>query len=410
MKKTLLKKYAELIVKMGANVQRDQEVIITAAVDQSELVKMVVREAYLAGAKKVTVDWTCQEVTKLTYRYETIKTLSSIPEWRKEKFAYQAETLPCMIYIESSGPDSLKGIDPVKMAKVQANRYPIIKPYNDAMENKYQWVIVAASSKEWAKKVFPKERTSVAVEKLWKLILDCAHVTEDNDPIEVWKQHNKSFEERSAWLNSLGLTELHYESGNGTNFTVGMHPKAKWDGGSEISLQGIEFNPNMPTEEIFTSPMKGKAEGVLVATKPLSYRGQLIDQFSITFKDGKAVDCHAEVGEAILRSMISADENAGYLGEVALIPVSSPINQSGVLFYNTLFDENASCHIALGRGFTNLLEGYENMTQEEMENSGINSSMIHVDFMIGSDDMKIVGKTQDGAEILIFENGTWANG
>lgn len=408
MKKSILKKYAALIVKTGVNVQKGQEVIIQASVDQSELVKLIVKEAYLAGAKRVTVDWSCQGVARLSYRYETIKTLSTVQEWQKEKLAYQVKTKPCMIYIESNGPDGLKGVNPEKMSKVQARRYPIIKPYRDALDNQYQWTIVAASSEEWAKKVFPQERKKAAVEKLWKAILDCAYVTEDNDPIQVWEEHNKSFEEKSAWLNSLGLTELHYESANGTNFTVGLHPRAKWEGGSEISLQGIEFSPNMPTEEIFTSPMKGKAEGVLVATKPLSYRGQLIDKFSITFENGKAVDCKAEVGEAALRSMINSDENSGYLGEVALIPVSSPINQTGVLFYNTLFDENASCHVALGRGFTNLLEGYENMTQEELEHSGINSSMIHVDFMIGSEDMKITGTKKDGSKIVIFENGTWA--
>lgn len=408
MKKSVLKKYAALIVKTGANVQKGQDVVIQASVDQSELVKMIVKEAYLAGARQVTVDWDCSAVTRLRYRYETIKTLSTIPKWKQEKLAYQVETRPCMIYLMSDGPDSLKGVNPNKMSKVQARRYPIIKPYRDALDNQYQWTIAAAPSEEWAKKVFPKERTKAAVEKLWKTILDCVYVTEDNDPEAVWKEHNDSFAARSNWLNSLKLKELHYESANGTNFTVGLLPNVKWEGGSEISLQNIEFSPNLPTEEIFTSPCKGKAEGVLVATKPLSYQGQLIDGFSITFKDGRAVDCQAKVGEEILRSMINSDPNAGYLGEVALIPVESPINQSGVLFYNTLFDENASCHVALGRGFTNLIEGYENMSQEELENSGINSSMIHVDFMVGSDDMKITGTTKDGTQVIIFENGTWA--
>lgn len=408
MKKSVLKKYAALIVRTGANVQKGQDVTIQASVDQSELVKMIVKEAYLAGARQVTVDWNCSAVTRLMYRYETIKTLSAVPAWKQEKLAYQVETKPCMIYLMSDGPDSLKGVNPNKMSKVQARRYPIIKPYRDALDNQYQWTIAAAPSEEWAKKVFPKERTKAAVEKLWKTILDCVYVTEDNDPEAVWKEHNDSFAARSNWLNSLKLKELHYESANGTNFTVGLLPNVKWEGGSEISLQNIEFSPNLPTEEIFTSPCKGKAEGVLVATKPLSYQGQLIDGFSIVFENGKAVDCHAEVGEEILRSMINSDPNAGYLGEVALIPVGSPINQSGVLFYNTLFDENASCHVALGRGFTNLLEGYETMSQEELENSGINSSMIHVDFMIGSDDMKITGTKEDGTQVVIFENGTWA--
>lgn len=408
MKKSILKKYAALIVKTGVNVQKGQEVLIQASVDQSELVKMIVKEAYLAGAREVTVDWDCQAVTRLKYRYETIKTLSTVKEWQKEKLSRQVEVKPCMIHLVSDAPDSLKGVSPEKMSKVQMKRYPIIKPYRDALDNQFQWTIAAAPSEDWAKKVFPEERTKAAVEKLWKSILHCVYVTEDNDPVEEWKKHNESFAERSEWLNSLHLTELHYESANGTNFTVGLLPNVKWDGGSEVSLQNIEFSPNLPTEEIFTSPAKGKAEGVLVATKPLSYHGQIIDKFSITFKDGKAVDCKAEVGEDILRNMIQSDENAGYLGEVALIPVNSPINESGVLFYNTLFDENASCHVALGRGFTNLLEGYEDMTQEELETCGINSSMIHVDFMIGSEDMKITGTTKDGEKVSIFENGTWA--
>lgn len=407
MKKSILKKYAELIAKVGANVQKGQDVQVFANVDQEELVNFVVQNCYKLGANHVTVNWSSDKVTNTQYRKESLKALSYVPEWRIEKEKYINKTLPCTIYIESSDPDSLKGVNQAKLAKVHKNIYPILKPFRDERDNKYQWVIVGAPSKAWAKKVFPDLPAKKAVEKLWEAILTTARVSED--PIQSWKEHNEDLDKRSSYLNSIQFDYFHYESSNGTNFKVWFMPDVKWAAGGEYT-QGkhIYFNPNLPTEECFTSPMKGRAEGKVVATKPLSYNGELIEDFEITFKDGKAVEVKARKGEELLKHMISQDEGARMLGEVALVPYDSPINKTGILFYNTLFDENAACHLALGHAFTNLRKDYEKYSYQELIDYGFNDSSIHVDFMIGSKDLNITGYTKDGKKIPIFRNGNWA--
>ena len=301
----------------------------------------------------------------------------------------------------------MKGVDQQKITKARMATYPITKPYNDALENKYQWTIAAVPSVAWAKKVFPELSEEEAYDKLWEAILYTTRVTED--PIKEWDDHNKDLEERSRYLNSLGLVELRYKSSNGTDFKVGLIEDCLFCGGGEKALgSGIYYNPNMPTEEIFTSPKKGVAEGVVYSTKPLSYRGEIIDNFSMRFEGGKVVEVHAEKNEELLKQMISLDEGASYLGECALVPFDSPISNSKILFFNTLFDENASCHLAVGRGFSNLIKDYEKYTNEELEAKGINSSMSHVDFMIGCEDLSIVGVDKEGKEHQIFKNGNWA--
>lgn len=407
MTKSKLKKYAELIVQVGANVQSGQDVLIYAGVEQKQLVTYVVSECYKRKARRVEVNWECDEISKIKYKKESIKTLSEVSEITHAKQRYMCDKLPVMIYIESSDPDALKGVNQGKIAKIRQNQYPILKPYRDQRENKYQWVIVGASSKAWAKKVFPNLTTNKAVEALWDAILKTSRC--DEDPIKAWEKHNADLAKRTNYLNSLKLDYLHYTNKKGTDFKVWLLPNVKWEAGGERTLgSNIYYNPNIPTEECFTSPAKGKAEGIVYSTKPLSYQGELIENFSIRFENGKAVEVHAEKGEELLKHMISMDETAGYLGEVALVPYDSPINQTGILFLNTLYDENAACHLALGMGFTNLIEGYENYSQEELYKMGINDSCIHVDFMIGSEDLDIKGYTKDGQEIQIFKNGTWA--
>lgn len=405
--KSKLKKYAELIVQVGANVQSGQDVLIYAGVEQKQLVTYVVSECYKRKARRVEVNWECDEISKIKYKKESINTLSEVSEITHAKQRYMCDKLPVMIYIESSDPDALKGVNQGKIAKIRQNQYPILKPYRDQRENKYQWVIVGASSKAWAKKVFPNLTTSKAVEALWDAIMKTSRC--DEDPIKAWEKHNADLAKRTNYLNSLKLDYLHYTNKKGTDFKVWLLPNVKWEAGGERTLgSNIYYNPNIPTEECFTSPAKGKAEGIVYSTKPLSYQGELIENFSIRFENGKAVEVHAEKGEELLKHMISMDETAGYLGEVALVPYDSPINQTGILFLNTLYDENAACHLALGMGFTNLIEGYENYSQEELYKMGINDSCIHVDFMIGSEDLDIKGYTKDGQEIQIFKNGTWA--
>lgn len=407
MKKTVMQKYARLIARKGINVKKGQEVIVSASLDQPEFVKMVVEECYRAGASKVTVEWSYQPITKLHYRYRSLKTLSTFEKWEIEKLEHKCETLPATIYIESDDPDGLKGIDQTKVSKASQAKYPIIKPYHDKMDNKYQWCIAAVPGEAWAKKVFPGERTSKAVEKLWNAILYTSRADGD-DPVKAWEEHNADLKTRFEYLNSLGIESLHYTASNGTDFTVGLIPDALFMGGSEFTLGGTEFNPNIPSEEVFTSPMKGKAEGVVHATRPLSYRGELIENFSVRFENGKAVEVHAEKGEELLKQMISMDKNAAYLGECALVPFDSPIRNSEITFFNTLFDENACCHLAFGRGFENCIKDFDKYTLEECREKGINDSLIHVDFMIGSKDLNITAHTRGGKDVAIFKDGNWA--
>ena len=406
MKKSVLREYAKLIVKCGVNVQKGQEVVIYADLDQPEFVKMVVEEAYKAKASKVSVEWSYQSLEKIHVRYQSVKTLGTVLDWQKEKQEHMCQVIPCRIHIISEDPDGLKGMNMEKVTKARQMSYPILKPYRDRRENKEQWCIAAVPGEAWARKVFPGMRISTAVEKLWDAILSCSRVTED--PIKAWEAHNADLKKRCDYLNSLHIRALRYTADNGTDLTVGMIPEAVWRGGGDTSLQGIYFNPNIPTEECFISPMRGKAEGVVYSTKPLSYRGQLIDGFWFRFAEGRVVDCGAKQGEDVLKTMVSMDEGAAYLGECALVPQKSPICESGILFYNTLFDENAACHLALGMGFADTIDNFQEKSLEECRELGVNDSMIHEDFMIGCDSMNIVGICEDGSSVAIFRNGNWA--
>ena len=406
MKKTVLRSYANLIARMGVNIQPGQEVFIQADLDQPEFVQMLVEECYKCKARKVVVDWNYQPLQKVHYRYRTLTTLGKVDNYEEARWQHYVDTIPCRIYLLSEDPDGLKGINQEKMAKAQQKRYPIIKPYRDAIENKYQWCIAAVPGKAWAKKLFPELRAGAAVEKLWENILATSRV--DGDPIAAWEAHNKDLHDRCAYLNSLHIEKLHYTSATGTDFTVGMISEGRFSGGSEKSLQGIVFNPNIPSEECFISPKRGEAEGIVYSTKPLSYQGQLIDKFWIRFHEGKAVEWNAEVNNQLLTKLITMDEGSAYLGECALVPYDSPIRKSGILFYNTLFDENAACHLALGMGFADTIENFHERTLEECRALGVNDSMIHEDFMIGSEDMNIDAICADGKTVPIFRNGNWA--
>ena len=406
MKKTVLREYARLIVRKGINVQKGQEVLIYAELDQPEFVAMVVEEAYRAKAGKVSVEWNYQPLTVLHSRYQTVKTLGEVPAWVQQRQEHWCQTMPARIHLVSEDPDGLKKANMDKLAKGRQLSYPILKPYIDRRNGSQQWCIAAVPGAAWAKKVFPGERTSVAVEKLWEAIITCSRVEED--ACAAWDRHNADLHARCRYLNDLHIKSLHYEAENGTNFTVGLIPEAKFCAGEELTREGLPFNPNIPTEECFTSPRRGDAEGIVYSTKPFSYNGSIIDRFSIRFEKGRAVEVHAEVGEEMLKSMIAMDEGASYLGECALVPQKSPIAEGGLLFCNTLYDENAACHLALGMGFTDTIEGNESMTNEQCRALGINDSMIHEDFMIGCDSMNIDATCEDGRVVPIFRNGNWA--
>ena len=406
MKKTVLREYARLIVRCGVHVQKGQEVLVYADLDQPEFVQMVVEEAYKAKAKKVTVQWNYQPLQKIHTRYQSVKTMGAVEEWEKARLQHYVDVVPARIHLVSEDPDGLKGVNMEKLAKARQLSYPIVKPYHDQLENRDQWCIAAVPGVAWAKKVFPGLSKSQAVEKLWDAILSTSRV--DENPVRAWEKHNADLQARCDYLNRLGIESLHYTADNGTDLTVGMIPEARFCGGGEMSLQGIFFNPNIPTEECFISPMRGKAEGIVYATKPLSYQGQLIENFSVRFENGRAVEVKAEKGEELLKTLISMDEGAAYLGECALVPQASPIAESGLLFYNTLFDENAACHLALGMGFADTIEDFQNKSLDECRALGINDSMIHEDFMIGCDTMNIDATCADGKVVPIFRNGNWA--
>lgn len=411
----LLDKYAELIVKVGADVQKGQEVRINIAANQYVFAEKLVKAAYEAGAGEVDVKFSHQPLALLHNKYMTVEKLGEVSPIQLAELEFAAEKLPATIHITSNDPDGLKGMDMAKAQEAQVMAYPIIKPFREKMEAKYQWVIAGAASPAWAKKVFPDLPEEEAVEKLWQAIFNSVRLSADNDPIKAWEDHNKSFKANMKWLNDQDFDYLHYRSKQGTDFKAWLNPKVRWMGGGEYLNGGQErfgnevfFNPNMPTEEIFTTPLKGKAEGKVVSTMPLSYQGQLINNFTMTFEDGKATSWTAEEGEEVLTKMLTMDESAPYLGELALVPNSSPISQSDILFYNTLYDENASCHLAVGAGFPDLYEDFEKYTREELEELGVNDSMIHVDFMIGSGEMDIDGYTRDGNMVPIMRNGEWA--
>lgn len=408
MNKTNLKKYARLIVRTGANVQKNQPVVIVSSVNDAYFTKYVVEECYKAKAKSVSVEWNCDDVDKLVYKYTKVNVLKEMPEWRISKLKYRAETLPAMIYIESSDPDALADIDQNKMMEVRRAQGPIIKPIRKEMENKYQWTIVAIPGEKWAQKIFPNDTKTQAMNKLWDAIFKCARV--EGDPVENWKNHNAYLLEKCNKLNNLGIKTLVYKSANGTDFSVDLIKGTQFMGGGSNTIGGVYYNPNMPTEECFISPNRHTAEGIVYSTKPLSVNGKVVKDFAFKFHEGKIVEVIAkdETHKQVLEQLISLDEGARQLGEVALVPFNSPVNETGLLFYNTLFDENACCHLAIGMGFEDAIKDFEKLSKEEIKAFDLNDSIIHVDFMIGSADLNIKAILEDGSEVVIFNEGTWS--
>ena len=397
--------YARLIVDRGLNIRPGQEVLVIAGLDQPEFVRTVVELCYKAGASRVVTEWTDMPLAKLAQEYQSEEKLSEVTPWELARLKWRVDELPAMLWLDSDDPDGMNGIDQGKRARSQMARFPIIKPLRDAMENKYQWCIAGVPGVPWARKVFPELPDAEAVEKLWNAILRAARA--EGDPIKNWDEHNATVHRRCELLNSHRLTSLRYHAPNGTDFRVGLMKEGLFCGGSETDLSGRVFNPNIPSEEIFTSPKRGEAEGVLIATKPLSWQGSLIEDFSIRFAEGRAVEVRAKRGQEALERMIAMDDGAPYLGECALIAHDSPISNMGILFYNTLYDENASCHVALGRGFDNCVADYAKYSQKELRELGVNDSMIHVDFMIGNAELDITGVAADGTEIPVFRKGAW---
>ncbi|MFA6624726.1 MAG: aminopeptidase [Bacilli bacterium] len=407
MDEKIIDSYADLIVKVGANVQKGQYVVIRTSPCVEEFASLVAKKCYERGAKRVFVHWISSYLNKVDYEEATTEELSSIPAFEEECHKFMADNCPILIWLDADDPDGLKGVDSKKVAAIRAAKNKVLGKYRDARDNKSQWCIAGVPSKEWATKVFPSLSEEDAIEALWKAILTTARALDGNG-IKNWEDHEKDLKKRCSYLNSLNLRKLHYESKTGTDFTVGLIPGVIFLGGGEKDLSNRFFQPNIPSEESFTSPMKGEAEGIVVASKPLAYNGQLIEDFTVRFHEGKAVEVTAKKGLEALQGILTLDEGSAYLGECALVPFDSPINNTGILFLNTLYDENAACHLALGTGFPSLYPNFEKYTPEEIQKFGINKSHSHVDFMIGDRYLNITGTTIDGKEIPIFRNGNWS--
>lgn len=404
--KKCLDKYAELLIKKGVNLQQGQPLMINAPVTSYELIRAISKKAYEAGASEVYINWKDDMTRRYDLEYQTKERLGQMHSWFVDARLKPVEEGTAILSIASPTPKYLKGVDADKISTWNEAADTALKPYYDATRSdKNEWCVLADSNPAWAKTVFPELDEAAAEEKLWDAILKAVYVDEDNDPMALWDEHDRLLSERCEKLNKLAFKSLHFKNEKGTDLYVGLPEKHIWSGGGELSQKGVFFNANMPTEEIFTAPMKWNVNGKVVSTKPLDHNGSLIENFWFEFKDGKVVDFAAEKEAEALKRILDTDEGSCYLGEVAIVEHESPISQSGILFYNTLFDENASCHLALGAAYPMSVEGGTTMNEEEMAAAGINDSMKHVDFMFGDETMCITGFDEAGNETLIFENG-----
>lgn len=408
MNKSFLIKYASLAVNIGVNIQKDNILVISSPIETAEFARLITEEAYKSGAKDVIVHYGDQKLTKIKLENSSLETISNIPEWQAESYNYYARQEACFISISASDPDGLKGVPIEKIGASQKARTSALKEYFDnSMSNKCRWCVLSVPTLSWAKKVFPKVSDDEAMESLWDVIFKTVRVDTEN-PVNAWKKHNAYLEEKIKFMNNNNFKSVHLKSANGTDLNIELPEGHIWAGGSEGDVNGIPFNANIPTEEVFTLPKKTGVNGIVYSSKPLSYGGNLIDNFSITFKDGKAIDFTAETGYDVLKQMLESDEGAKYLGEVAFVPYNSPISNSKLIFFNTLFDENAACHLAFGRAYESCVKDADKYSEEELEKIGVNNSVIHVDFMIGTSDLEITGINKNGEAIQIFSNGNWA--
>ena len=408
MNEELLRKYARLAVRSGVNVQPGQLLIINAPVKDHQFVEYCVEEAYKAGADEVDVKWSDENITHMSYQYRTVESLSNVPDWSVERVKYEHERKCCYLSISSSTPGLNSDLDQNKMRTAMIASMKKMEPYRSyTSNNEGQWSIVALPNPGWAKRVFPDKSEEDALKALWDAILYTVRVSDDNDPVEAWKKHDEDMLAHCRKLTSYQFESLHFTSGLGTDLNVELVKNHVWVGGGCKTPEGVFFNPNMPTEECFCMPHRDKVNGQVYASKPLSYSGKLIEDFWFEFRDGVVTDYGAAKQQEALKSLLDTDEGSRHLGEVALVPYDSPISLMDTLFYNTLFDENAACHLALGRCYPENLEGGTAMSKEELLAHGANSSMNHVDFMFGTADMKVVGRLADGSKVTVFENGSF---
>lgn len=404
----ILSTYADLIIRTGVNLQKGEMLVINAPIDSRGLVEKVVKSAYKAGARNVEVQWLDDKISRLNYKYRSKKELTKIPDWViKQKDHYIDEKI-AFLRILSDNPESLKDVNPEKVAAARRASGKALAKFRDYTgSNKLRWCIAAYPQKDWAKKMFPELSPSAAMKKQWEYIAETMRLNCD-DPIKAWEKHQNEISRRCEILNGAKIKTFTYKNSLGTDFTVGMPQGYIFCGGAEKgALDGIRFTANMPTEEVFSCPDRRTANGKLVAAMPLCRNGQIIKNFWFTFENGKITDYGAEEGYENLKSIIETDEGSHYLGEIALVGYNSPIRNLNTLFYETLFDENASCHFAIGDCYPTCLQGGGELTKEELLSNGLNSSIEHVDFMVGTSDLEITAACEDGKQLKIFENGEW---
>ncbi|NLC54651.1 MAG: aminopeptidase [Erysipelothrix sp.] len=404
----ILEKYAELAVNVGINIKKNQPVVMTASLASAKFARLCAQKAYDKGAKFVHVLWHDDEMSKINFINADISNFENIAQYKIDQYDYFIDEKVARLNIIDDVPGYFADVDSSKLAANAKAAGQAFKRYRDySMGNHGQWTIVAVPSVGWANLVFPKLSDKEAVIKLWDAILAAVRVGLDNDPAKEWNTHNEKLKQNNDILNQHNFKSLHFTNSVGTDLTVGLADNHRWAGGSEVAGNGQIFNPNLPTEENFTMPHRDRVDGTVVSTKPLDYQGVLIDNFKLEFKDGKVISAIAEKNEDKLIELLDNDEGSRHIGEVALLPHDSPIQNSDILFYNTLFDENASCHLALGNAYPmNIIGGVE-MDEEQLKSKGYNSSLVHVDFMFGSADMKIDGIKHDGSTIAVFRNGNF---
>lgn len=403
-----LKKYARLIAETGVNVQDNHTVVLQISVDQAPLARLITEEAYRLGAAEVIVQWSDETIQREFLAHAATDRIENVPQYKIDQTDDWIAKGASRISVVSSNPDALAGVDAQRVAAFQAaNGKALVNLRKATQANKVSWTVVAAASEGWAAKIFPELATSEEqVDALWNEIFKTTRIYEEN-PVIAWNIHDKKLQEKAAELNEQQFTALHYTA-PGTDLTIGLPKNHLWEGAGSYNARGEEFMANMPTEEVFTAPDSRRVDGYVSSTKPLSYAGTIISGMKFTFKDGKVVDFSAEQGEEALKNLLAIDEGAKHLGEVALVPDPSPISQSGLIFYNTLFDENASNHLAFGSAYAFNLQGGTEMSEEELAEAGLNRSQTHVDFMVGSDKMNIDGIKEDGTIVPVFRNGDWA--
>ena len=405
-----LQEYARLLVRVGLNIQQGQTLVISSPVECAYFARLCAAEAYAAGCKEVVMNWHDDALGRMKYLYADDTVFDDVPLWRRHFFNDYAQEGAAYLAISASDPENLKGVDGSRIIRAQQASGKALKEFDRLqMCGGFPWCIASIPIPSWAKTVFPGDGEERAMERLWDAIFRAVRISGDGKAVEKWQAHLKTLHARMEKLNALKFKSLHYTNALGTDLTVELPEGHIWEAGNDVTLSGQEYIANIPTEELFTSPLKTGVNGVVYASLPLVHDGNIIDGFHFVVKDGKIVEARARQGEETLKAAISVDEGAGYFGEVALVPYDSPISNQKILFYNTLFDENAACHIAFGEAYP-CLEGGQQMTKDELKARGLNDSITHVDFMVGTPDLRIVGTTHDGREIPVFENGNFAQG